>query len=897
MLRVTNPMLQRTMLSDMHKNLARLLEEQRQLNTGKKHARPSDNPIDVTRELGLHTSIFENSQYQRNLDDAVTWLSNTDTAMNQITDVVQRIQELSVYAGDGGLGETELNAIAEEILQLQEELVNIANYSVEGRFLLAGLNTSVPPFQRDVSGRVLYTGNREHVNFEVEQGVVGQVSFHGRELFPQNETNYAIRSRALPMNFRWEGRSEILQFKVGDRVAKVRIPEQWSDDQLPGIDQPSDENGFRDQGEMKGYTLSQIADIINNSTEMGSVSKLATVRVMTDPQKQVQYLEFVGHTGEPIQVTSWPETDKDQVDLSHIGLIDLLGMETTLQSIEFSSDALSLDGGGLHWRLQSGDHKADLQIDANASLTVEELAERIRQVAGDWLEVVVQSDNEEVQDGNLEGATKKLLLRPKENAPLTVYDRSTVPSAHYAAQWGLSTAQETASGVSVTFPNADGLDPSLPALMKVSVGGEDHIVKIYLDDVRSSTGGNNVDSVKVMEQIVAQVGEDILGLDVLDKDSGYAALYAKTGEPVVIRDMNFSDPSFAQYSGGLALQMGLQTGLVGGTGTSDTATTSGGTLRIATLGKSVDITIDPGSSPEDVTRRIREAAGDWIDVSYFDPQPGVNGSQIQFGLVAKDGSRLTVYDVKGSVASDMMNIDNAVKGTVDISGWTPPANGTLTVSIKGMKHSIDLSTLAPAEAGHPVGIQDLVNTINSRFQGQDIRAGIVKDGGEERLVFWSPKGYSFKVEQNGDDSSALLGTPAMETSNRGGSGPYSQRVAVRTGADREASDFFGVLDNLARAVRQGDQEGVSSALMGKIDSFQDNLLRIRTREGAVQKRYTSNNARLKQNNLNLTDLYSKVSDVDLAEAYTQYKMNEAVYQASLAIIARIVQPTLVDFLR
>ncbi|WP_286954559.1 flagellin, partial [Aminobacterium sp. UBA5277] len=195
------------------------------------------------------------------------------------------------------------------------------------------------------------------------------------------------------------------------------------------------------------------------------------------------------------------------------------------------------------------------------------------------------------------------------------------------------------------------------------------------------------------------------------------------------------------------------------------------------------------------------------------------------------------------------------------------------------------------------GIQDLVNTINSRFQGQDIRAGIVKDGGEERLVFWSPKGYSFKVEQNGDDSSALLGTPAMETSSRGGSGPYSQRVAVRTGADREASDFFGVLDNLARAVRQGDQEGVSSALMGKIDSFQDNLLRIRTREGAVQKRYTSNNARLKQNNLNLTDLYSKVSDVDLAEAYTQYKMNEAVYQASLAIIARIVQPTLVDFLR
>jgi len=62
-------------------------------------------------------------------------------------------------------------------------------------------------------------------------------------------------------------------------------------------------------------------------------------------------------------------------------------------------------------------------------------------------------------------------------------------------------------------------------------------------------------------------------------------------------------------------------------------------------------------------------------------------------------------------------------------------------------------------------------------------------------------------------------------------------------------------------------------------------------------RYENTQARLKQNNVNLTELQSKISDVDLAEAATQFQMAQAVYQASLAVIARIIQPTLVDFLR
>ena len=86
-------------------------------------------------------------------------------------------------------------------------------------------------------------------------------------------------------------------------------------------------------------------------------------------------------------------------------------------------------------------------------------------------------------------------------------------------------------------------------------------------------------------------------------------------------------------------------------------------------------------------------------------------------------------------------------------------------------------------------------------------------------------------------------------------------------------------------------------MITKIDDFLDNLLKKRTQEGALLNRYQSDESRMKQNNVNITELYSKIGDIDLADAATQFAMAQSVYQASLAVMAKIVQPTLVDFLR
>ena len=56
-------------------------------------------------------------------------------------------------------------------------------------------------------------------------------------------------------------------------------------------------------------------------------------------------------------------------------------------------------------------------------------------------------------------------------------------------------------------------------------------------------------------------------------------------------------------------------------------------------------------------------------------------------------------------------------------------------------------------------------------------------------------------------------------------------------------------------------------------------------------------SRYSQDELNYTQMLSDAEDADLAEVIMRFSMAEAVYNASLSAGARIIQPTLMDFLR
>lgn len=106
-----------------------------------------------------------------------------------------------------------------------------------------------------------------------------------------------------------------------------------------------------------------------------------------------------------------------------------------------------------------------------------------------------------------------------------------------------------------------------------------------------------------------------------------------------------------------------------------------------------------------------------------------------------------------------------------------------------------------------------------------------------------------------------------------------------------------LLQNVEKALESGDLNALSGDLLGDMDKHIDNVIRFRSKMGAVYNRLESARERNDAENLNMTEILSKSEDIDLAEKMMQYSTMSTVYQASLATGAKILQSSLLDYLR
>ncbi|MBE3582037.1 MAG: flagellar hook-associated protein FlgL [Thermoanaerobacteraceae bacterium] len=187
-MRVTNRMLINNVLTNINNNLQNMSKIQKQMSSGKKVSRPSDDPIVVARVLSFKTALAQQDQYDKNMADARGWLDASESAVNMATATLQRARELAVYGANGTMPEASMQALAAEVDQLIDELVQTANTSYGGRFLFGGTITTSAPFKREkdpVSGEdsVSYNGNTGSLDWEVAQGVTITVNENGKKVF------------------------------------------------------------------------------------------------------------------------------------------------------------------------------------------------------------------------------------------------------------------------------------------------------------------------------------------------------------------------------------------------------------------------------------------------------------------------------------------------------------------------------------------------------------------------------------------------------------------------------------------------------------------------------------------------------------------------------------------
>ena len=112
----------------------------------------------------------------------------------------------------------------------------------------------------------------------------------------------------------------------------------------------------------------------------------------------------------------------------------------------------------------------------------------------------------------------------------------------------------------------------------------------------------------------------------------------------------------------------------------------------------------------------------------------------------------------------------------------------------------------------------------------------------------------------------------------------------------DGEDLGTLLANTLKALEENDTDALSGNLVGKINHEIDNIVTVRTEIGAVSNRLGSAKARNENENLSLKSIRSDKEDIDFAEKYMQFSMEQVAYQSSLQMGTRILQTNILDYL-
>lgn len=189
MLRVTSNMMNSQLLLNLNRNARTMNDTQLQLATGRKINKPSDDPVGITYSLRYRAELSSNEQYTKNVDSALSWLDYNDTILGQAGDVVQRLRELTVQASTGSNPQSALDSINEEVQQLKEQLVDISNSKLNGKYIFNGEQYNVKPYEfakgkdgtYDVSRAV--TTDSGQIQYIVGEGVQMPINMTGNDVF------------------------------------------------------------------------------------------------------------------------------------------------------------------------------------------------------------------------------------------------------------------------------------------------------------------------------------------------------------------------------------------------------------------------------------------------------------------------------------------------------------------------------------------------------------------------------------------------------------------------------------------------------------------------------------------------------------------------------------------
>ncbi len=129
-------------------------------------------------------------------------------------------------------------------------------------------------------------------------------------------------------------------------------------------------------------------------------------------------------------------------------------------------------------------------------------------------------------------------------------------------------------------------------------------------------------------------------------------------------------------------------------------------------------------------------------------------------------------------------------------------------------------------------------------------------------------------------------------------GPYmhNRTPASKDEAGPENVNVFDELQTLRINLLTGNIEGIRNTLE-RFDQAHSNLVAMRARVGSRIQGIQSTELSIDRHNLTNAALTSQLEDADMAQVVSDLAKEETVFKSSLASSQKLIQPTLMDFLK
>jgi len=298
-----------------------IVKTQEQLSTGRRVLRPSDDPVASTKILSINEELATTEQYRNNINIAKNDLLVGEAVLDGVLNVIQRIQELTVQAGNTAtLSATEYGSLANEVDSRLDELQSLLNtQNANGDFIFGGYKSQDEPFTGDANTGFRYNGDDGQKFIKVANNTFVASSDSGKAAFVDVES-----ARPSITTYPSEGNRSVppVQISLGQVTDREAFDEFFPEDMV--------------------ISFNEDTNVVPNGKNF-TVTERSTGRVILADQEYSAGMEFevngvsVTLTGDPVSAA--PGQAGDRLFIDSTNKQDVL---TTLA--RFSDVMRSFDG-------------------------------------------------------------------------------------------------------------------------------------------------------------------------------------------------------------------------------------------------------------------------------------------------------------------------------------------------------------------------------------------------------------------------------------------------------------------------------------------------------------------------------------------------------------------------